>query len=251
MRYIPQAFATLPNISRLSLEKNNIEAVGRNSFASQASLRALNLRKNRIWVIQKEAFINLNKLIVLNLGHNNISDLPNQLFEGLIRLKTMHLEANRLRAIHCAFSSLPCLRKLYLNNNHVAHIARNAFASLKQLEFLHLSRNFLTSIPHPLFGRLPKLRYVFLSHNPWKCDCNMDWLTRWNASYRGVVEGLHCASLTAVGQTAPNLLSRELLSCSAAPEETGDEACEETPWGTAHQPRATSLVFVVMFILCV
>ncbi|XP_069469919.1 nyctalopin-like [Ambystoma mexicanum] len=249
MRYIPHALSKVPNITRLSLEKNNIEAIGKNSLMFQTSLHTLNLRKNRIWVIQGEAFIHLNELRNLNLGHNNISDLPNQLIEGLIHLKTMYLEANRITAIRCPFSSLINLKKLYLNNNRIVYISRNTFSSLKELEFLHLSRNHLASIPHPLFLRLPKLRHIFLSYNSWNCDCDMGWLAQWNASYRGVLEGLHC-SLAASRATKATGFSPNSSQCTLRPDETKD-ACEETPTNTAQRQRfsAASLVLTCTLVL--
>ncbi|KAG8448338.1 hypothetical protein GDO86_015432 [Hymenochirus boettgeri] len=192
IRYIPQAFSKLENITKLSLEGNNIEAIGRNSLKNQHALQDLNLRRNRIWVIQKDAFNQLNKLNVLNLGHNSLSHLPNQLFSELIQLKNMYLEANKIAQINCSFNNITNLKKLHLNNNQITHINRNAFVSLKHLQLLHLSKNNLTSIPSYLFLTMSKLRHVFLSINPWICDCNMSWIARWLLSYSGVIEGIPC-----------------------------------------------------------
>uniref|UniRef100_A0A8C5JH52 Uncharacterized protein n=1 Tax=Junco hyemalis TaxID=40217 RepID=A0A8C5JH52_JUNHY len=123
MRYVPQAFRNLSSLTRLSLEGNHIEAIGRDSLKDLETLNDLNLRKNRIWIIQNGAFSKLLRLGMLNLGHNFITDLPNQLFEGLIQLKTMHLEANRITAVDCTFRQLLNLRNLYLNNNQISSIS--------------------------------------------------------------------------------------------------------------------------------
>ncbi|KAL8180764.1 UNVERIFIED_CONTAM: hypothetical protein K2H54_033102 [Gekko kuhli] len=193
MRYIPQAFHSLTSLTRLTLEKNHIEAIGRDSLKAMRALEDLNLRRNRIWTIHYNAFLQLDRLCVLNLGHNRLSDLPNQLFSGLAQLKTIRLEANRFTKINCSFYGLRSLMKLYLNNNHIVFIAEAAFSPLKELSFLHLNRNNLTHLSSRLFMELPKLRYVFLSHNPWECDCGMLWFATWILTYQGVIEGLHCA----------------------------------------------------------
>uniref|UniRef100_A0A672VDU3 LRRNT domain-containing protein n=1 Tax=Strigops habroptila TaxID=2489341 RepID=A0A672VDU3_STRHB len=183
MRYVPQAFRNLSSLTKLSLEGNHIEAIGRDSLKDVESLYELNLRKNRIWIIQNGAFTKLLRLGMLNLGHNFIADLPNQLFDGLTQLKTIHLEANRITAVACTFRHLLNLRNLYLNNNQISSISDSAFLYLNKLHFLHLSKNNLSSLPSHLLAELPKLKYVFLSHNPWKCDCRMLWFWRWTYGF--------------------------------------------------------------------
>ncbi|XP_075043320.1 uncharacterized protein LOC142102374 [Mixophyes fleayi] len=192
IHYVPQALRKLRNVTRLYMENNKIEAIGKNSFKYQGALQDLNLRRNRIWAIQDEAFNQLNKLNVLNLGHNSISHLPNQLFSGLDQLKIMYLEANEIDQVNCSFNRLVHLKKLHLNNNRITHITHKAFSSLKQLQLLHLNKNNLTSIPSYLFSDMPKLKSLFLSFNPWNCDCSMAWIANWMVTYEGAIQGLNC-----------------------------------------------------------
>nr|XP_009508521.1 PREDICTED: nyctalopin-like [Phalacrocorax carbo] len=237
MRYVPQAFQNLSSLTRLSLEGNNIEAIGRDSLKDLEALYDLNLRKNRIWIIQNGAFTKLLRLGLLNLGHNFIADLPNQLFDGLIQLKTMHLEANRITAIDCTFRHLLNLRNLYLNNNQISLISGSAFLYLNKLHFLHLSKNNLSSLPVHLFAELPKLKYVFLSHNPWKCDCKMFWFWRWTATRRRAIEGLHCAFLGPHNTTALDVPHpRDLMDCTVAPELASEDKCRVDSTSTAPGP---------------
>ncbi|XP_048721466.2 uncharacterized protein LOC125643218 [Caretta caretta] len=241
LRYIPQAFRSLSSLTRLSLERNHIEAIGRDSLRDLKALYELNLRKNRIWRIQNDAFATLNRLGVLDLGHNRISDLPNQLFNGLIQLKTMHLEANRITRVNCSFNRLLNLRKLYLNNNHISSISHAAFSHLKKLQFLHLNKNNLRSLPKRLLAELPKLKYVFLSHNPWNCDCKMLWFPTWIATYEGAVEGMQCAFTVLHNQTLLDVFTHsELISCSVPPGLASADRCEETDVNTAGMPHAIS-----------
>ncbi|XP_009955028.1 PREDICTED: nyctalopin-like [Leptosomus discolor] len=250
MRYVPQAFRNLSSLTRLSLEGNHIEAIGRDSLKDLETLYDLNLRKNRIWIIQNGAFTKLLRLGMLNLGHNFIADLPNQLFNGLIQLKTMHLEANRITAVDCTFRHLLNLRNLYLNNNQISLISDSAFSYLNKLHFLHLSKNNLSSLPIRLFAELPKLKYVFLSHNPWKCDCKMLWFLRWTATRRGAIEGLHCAFLGPHNTTALDV-SRpgDLMNCMVPPELASEDKCNVA--GTSMAPRPTALPSKVILLALV
>uniref|UniRef100_A0A8B9GJK2 Uncharacterized protein n=1 Tax=Amazona collaria TaxID=241587 RepID=A0A8B9GJK2_9PSIT len=173
MRYVPQAFRNLSSLTKLSLEGNHIEAIGRDSLKDLESLYELNLRKNRIWIIQNGAFTKLLRLGMLNLGHNFIADLR-----------------------------LLNLRNLYLNNNQISSISDSAFLYLNKLHFLHLSKNNLSSLPSRLLAELPKLKYVFLSHNPWQCDCRMLRFWRWTSTHSRAIQGLHCAFLSPHNTTA-------------------------------------------------
>ncbi|KAM9324024.1 uncharacterized protein PAF06_000009 [Gastrophryne carolinensis] len=224
IHYVPQALRKLCNITRLSMENNLIEAVGKNNFKNQQALQALNLRRNRIWAIQDEAFKQLNNLSVLNLGHNSLSHLPNQLFNGLGQLRIMYLEANRIVKINCSFNRLINLKKLHLNNNRITHITRNAFSDLKQLQFLHLSKNNLTSIPHFLFSYMPKLRSVSLSFNPWNCDCSMAWIANWMVDYKGTIQGLNCVFAMSY-RTTSEVFTHKGVTCFQ--EKTLDDKCLE------------------------
>uniref|UniRef100_A0A6J0TV79 Nyctalopin n=1 Tax=Pogona vitticeps TaxID=103695 RepID=A0A6J0TV79_9SAUR len=247
MRYVPEAFRSLTRLTRLSLERNHIEAIGRDSFKDLGALKELNLRKNRIWTIQRDAFFQLGRLGVLNLGHNRLSDLPNQLFSGLTRLRTMHLEANQLTEIRCPFSSLHSLRKLYLNNNRIFSIAGSAFSPLGELDFLHLSRNNLSRLPSHLLVGLPKLRYIFLSQNPWECDCAMLRLATWLSSYQGVIEGLQCASLMDRNMSLLDLFDQDTLSSCPPPSgPIREEDCEGS-----YQNRASGFFATFEKMLCI
>ncbi|XP_009995473.1 PREDICTED: nyctalopin-like [Chaetura pelagica] len=250
MRYVPQAFRNLSSLTRLSLEGNHIEAIGRDSLKDLETLYDLNLRKNRIWTIQNGAFTKLLRLGMLNLGHNFIADLPNQLFDGLIQLKTMHLEANRITAVGCTFRHLLNLRNLYLNNNQISSISDSAFLYINKLHFLHLSKNNLSSLPIRLFAELPKLKYVFLSQNPWKCDCKMLWFWRWTARHRGAIRGLHCAFLGPHNTTALHFAHPgDLMDCTVPPELAGEDKCRLASTSTA--PRTFSLPSKVILLALV
>ncbi|XP_053130139.1 nyctalopin-like [Hemicordylus capensis] len=247
LRYIPQAFRSLTSLTKLSLERNNIEAIGKDSLKAMTTLQDLNLRKNRIWTIQQDAFLQLDKLGVLDLGHNRLSDLPNQLFSGLSQLKTVHLEANRLTQINCSLSSLHSLTKLYLNNNQILSITGSAFSHLKELSFLHLNRNNLTQLSSRLLTELPKLRSVFLSHNPWQCDCGMLWFATWILTYQGLIEGLHCAIPMVHNRSVLGPFAQDALShCTPPSGLIREDVCDGGP----HSNRASCRPGAPQTLLC-
>lgn len=251
MRYVPQAFRNLSSLTRLSLEGNHIEAIGRDSLKDLESLYDLNLRKNRIWIIQNGAFTKLLRLGMLNLGHNFITDLPNQLFDGLIQLKTMHLEANRITAVDCTFRHLLNLRNLYLNNNQISSISDSAFSYLNKLHFLHLSKNNLSSLPIRLLAELPKLKYVFLSHNPWKCNCKMLWFWRRTATQRGAIKGLHCAFVGPHNKTALDVPQPgDLMDCTAPPEPASEDKCRVAGTSVASGPPTLPSKVILLALVC-
>ncbi|XP_074771374.1 uncharacterized protein LOC141964638 isoform X2 [Athene noctua] len=247
----PKAFRNLSSLTRLSLEGNHIEAIGRDSLKDLETLHDLNLRKNHIWIIQNGAFTKLLRLSMLNLGHNFIADLPNQLFDGLIQLKTMHLEANRITAVNCTFRHLLNLRNLYLNNNQISSISDSAFSYLNKLHFLHLSKNNLSSLPIHLFAELPKLKYVFLSHNPWKCDCRMRWFWQGTTKHRGVIRGLHCDflgpdNITVLDVPHPG----DLADCTVPPELASEDKCRVVDTSVAPRPPAHPSKVILLALLC-
>ncbi|XP_048369778.1 nyctalopin-like [Sphaerodactylus townsendi] len=248
MHYIPQAFRSLTRLMRLSLERNHIEAIGRDSLKAMRALKDLNLRKNRIWTIHRDAFLKLDRLCMLNLGHNHLSDLPNQLFSGLAQLRTIRLEANRFTRINCSFYGLRSLRKLYLNNNHIMFIAEAAFSPLKELSFLHLNRNNLSYLSSRLLMELPKLRYVFLSHNPWECDCGMLWFATWILTYQGMIEGMHCTIPEVRNVSLLSLFTNDALATCSPPWGVIEEDACEGPHTNGAFPSSAASGIILCFL---
>ncbi|OWK49609.1 Leucine-rich repeat-containing protein 4B [Lonchura striata] len=108
----------------------------------------------------------------------NLKEIPN--LTALVRLEELELSGNRLGRVRPgSFQGLGSLRKLWLMHARVAAVERNAFDDLKALEELNLAHNDLASLPHDLFAPLHRLERVHLHHNPWRCDCDVLWLSWW------------------------------------------------------------------------
>ncbi|KAK7892184.1 hypothetical protein WMY93_024147 [Mugilogobius chulae] len=175
--------------------------------------RYLNLMENSIETIQADTFRRLHHLEVLQLGRNAIRQIEVGAFNGLTSLNTLELFDNRLTVIPSgAFEYLSKLRELWLRNNPIESIPSNAFnrvpslmrldlGELRKLEYisdgafdglqnlknafddntalveLNLAHNNLSSLPHNLFTPLQYLVELHLHHNPWRCDCDVVWLS--------------------------------------------------------------------------
>ncbi|XP_068779526.1 leucine-rich repeat-containing protein 4B [Struthio camelus] len=174
-----QAFEYLSKLRELWLRNNPIESIPSYAFNRVPSLRRLDLGElKRLEYISEAAFEGLVNLRYLNLGMCNLKDIPN--LTALVRLEELELSGNRLDMIRPgSFQGLSSLRKLWLMHAQVGAIERNAFDDLKALEELNLAHNNLASLPHDLFTPLARLERVHLNHNPWRCDCDVLWLSWW------------------------------------------------------------------------
>ncbi|KAK2510513.1 hypothetical protein Q9233_017666, partial [Columba guinea] len=174
-----QAFEYLSKLRELWLRNNPIESIPSYAFNRVPSLRRLDLGElKRLEYISEAAFEGLVNLRYLNLGMCNLKEIPN--LTALVRLEELELSGNRLGRVRPgSFQGLGSLRKLWLMHARVAAVERNAFDDLKALEELNLAHNELASLPHDLFAPLHRLERVHLHHNPWRCDCDVLWLSWW------------------------------------------------------------------------
>ncbi|CAN8180723.1 unnamed protein product [Coccothraustes coccothraustes] len=174
-----QAFEYLSKLRELWLRNNPIESIPSYAFNRVPSLRRLDLGElKRLEYISEAAFEGLVNLRYLNLGMCNLKEIPN--LTALVRLEELELSGNRLGRVRPgSFQGLGSLRKLWLMHARVAAVERNAFDDLKALEELNLAHNDLASLPHDLFAPLHRLERVHLHHNPWRCDCDVLWLSWW------------------------------------------------------------------------
>ncbi|NWY08509.1 LRC4B protein, partial [Nothoprocta ornata] len=174
-----QAFEYLSKLRELWLRNNPIESIPSYAFNRVPSLRRLDLGElKKLEYISEGAFEGLYNLKYLNLGMCNIKDMPN--LTPLVGLEELEMSGNHFPEIKPgSFHGLKSLKKLWIMNSQISAIERNAFDDLKALEELNLAHNNLASLPHDLFTPLPRLERVHLNHNPWRCDCDVLWLSWW------------------------------------------------------------------------
>ncbi|XP_013177231.1 PREDICTED: tsukushin [Papilio xuthus] len=81
-------------------------------------------------------------------------------------IEILDFSDNKLQELHAdTLSSYSSIKFLYLAENQIYMIDKNAFVSLSYLETLDLSKNVILALPDSIF-QLPSLRKLYLNGNP-------------------------------------------------------------------------------------
>lgn len=200
-----ESFVNLPSLQVLNLASNEIKFVSRGAFSSNANLRAVRLDGNKLDEITG-VFAGLKHLGWLNISDNGIvmfdyNDLPESL-EWLdihnnnlkvlprcahtksVNLKTLDASYNRIREI--SDSVIPnTIENLFVNNNNISHIEPGTFVEKSNLQKVYLYGNKIQTMDIGAIALSPiadgaEVAQFYISANPYKCDCNMEWLQRIN-----------------------------------------------------------------------
>lgn len=156
----PTHFASNPRLEVLDISKNEFNEVPTSALrAPQNGLKKLILDDNPIKILDEKSFVGLESLEELY-----IRNMPSLL----------EIRAN-------TFSHLRNLRVLRIENNRNLHtINRHAFRGISyadnfMLKEVSLYGNMLTTLSA---AALPweKVEYLDLRHNPWDCDCTLQWI---------------------------------------------------------------------------
>lgn len=232
-------FVTGNNISRLSVDSfpvnltlltdlylsgNELESVDAMVFDNMPNLLRLDLSNNKIQALSERAFPNENKLQVLNLSrsfHNHSSmDVLLSVLRSrqLLQLTALDLSNNDLVILpDSIFTSLSNLVNLSLQNSSIISIS-NGTLKVPPLRVLDLRDNSLRDLPPTMlaeFSLKPGL-LVRLGGNPWRCDCVIEDMLLWlkNSTQVLDMQNLTCADPQALRRRP--LLQVELpqLRCS-------------------------------------
>ncbi|KAI8506106.1 hypothetical protein Bbelb_164590 [Branchiostoma belcheri] len=185
----------LGQLVNLILGPGNIRTVGRGAFAPVPGILALSMEKNAIKFIGSW-FGGITKLEKLALSWNEVEEIQENAFQPLRRLKYLELNHNKLRAVEERhFSSLANLVYLHLSYNNISHIAGKSFDRLSRLhalsldhnklsslgtewlqglstETIHLNNNLISIIPEEsLFAMHGIGEHIFVQENPFRCTC--------------------------------------------------------------------------------
>jgi Leucine-rich repeat (LRR) protein len=157
-------FKHLINLKQLSLEKNLIKQIDKDTFEGLNNLAILELSYNKLEHLPENVFKNLKLLQGLYMQENYFRVLSDQTFFGLASLKTLYLEKNRLKFIQSdLFKNLKSLQLLNIRNNPLKIIDDNTFSDLVNLEKLYISGIPFYTLPDGLFKNNTNLEFVDLS----------------------------------------------------------------------------------------
>lgn len=258
-----EALGQLQNLEKLHLDDNSISTVGieDGAFKEAANLKLLFLSRNHLSSVPVGLPLGLKELRV---DENRISTVSEQALRNLTLLQCLVLDGNLLTnsgIADGALEQLPQLAefsmvrnsltlppvnlpgdnlvKLSLQENQISQIPVTAFRQLKRLEKLDLSNNQLRMLAKGAFDGMTSLKQILLRNNPWYCDCNIKWVTKWlqSLSFSINVRGLMCQGPDKVRGMAIRDLNMNLVSCPFA---------TTPPAAPAPLPSALPTVFVTV-----
>ncbi|XP_036883594.1 matrix-remodeling-associated protein 5 [Sturnira hondurensis] len=186
-----------PQVERINLGFNSIQALSEASFAGLTKLELLMLHGNNIPSIPDGALRDLGSLQVFKFSYNKLRVVTAQTLQGLHSLVRLHADHNELEFIHPrAFQGLTSLRLLHLEGNRLHRLHPGTFATfsflghflLSSIRHLYLAENRIPSLPDGMLQNMPLLENLYLQGNPWACDCTLRWLAQWQAKSKGVLK---------------------------------------------------------------
>ncbi|XP_029288402.1 leucine-rich repeat neuronal protein 2-like [Cottoperca gobio] len=128
----------------------------------------LRLQSNILSELDTAMLHGLANLTDLDLSQNRFSRVRTiSQSSSLPSLRSLHMEENHISHLpEASFSSLPALQELFLSHNNLHSIAPGAFIGLDSLLRLHINNNRLTTVDPRWFRALPQLEVLMLGGNP-------------------------------------------------------------------------------------
>ncbi|XP_066118963.1 platelet glycoprotein Ib alpha chain [Saccopteryx bilineata] len=118
-------------------------------------------------------------LTTLDVSYNNLTSLSPGALDGLSQLHELSLRGNELESLPAELlAHTTKLRKLDLAENKLSELPLGFLDGLEELDTLFLQKNWLHTIPKGFFGH-HLLPFVFLHSNPWFCNCDLLYFSRW------------------------------------------------------------------------
>ncbi|CAM4558214.1 unnamed protein product [Leuciscus chuanchicus] len=166
----------LPKLESLDLSNNKLDSLCRGDFESLKSLKNLSLPDNKISSIEAGAFNGLTNLTFLNLQSNKLSQssIKESVFSSLPNLKTLLLNNNHISydnqeaLAQPPFQNLGKLKTLNIFsqiNTGMRHLPLNLFMGLRSLEELQAENLNINSLHPDTFTYTPSLLELDLNRN--------------------------------------------------------------------------------------
>ena len=166
-------FEGLDSIEELYLHQNLIKELPTNSFIGMPNLKLLDLSRNQIRKLGFGIFDPFGHLLTLDISHNEIGNIDHGPFITLRSLEVLDVSWNSVSIVNRDWfaqddweTAEKPLKELYLNNNAIRHIDKEAFWPLKNLEKLDISANRIFTLNETVFKELSTLREISVHSNP-------------------------------------------------------------------------------------
>lgn len=203
----------LSELRILDMSYNLIKHLPATGVATLHNLEILNLSNNLIESLDELSLSSLFKLTKLDLSANRIQQLPSRIFHKSTSMQVLKLQSNFIETSvsPMLLSGLISLEELNLSYNNISHVSDYAFLDKVNLTIVNLTFNQLSSLRqealrvtsvkqavgyrHRLHhngqyaGIAPKQAHsqsvsaeFLLSSNPYICDCQLDWLRKFQPS---------------------------------------------------------------------
>lgn len=169
--------SSFDQLKNLDISNNELTNLTCHMFDQLPILRALNLSRNLI--INEHIQYKLFQHCFTQLQHLDLSN--NKIMSIVYEKKLLDADPESPSTVENAdsnqsqttqptqsdglFANIPNLHELYLGNNQINDLPRNAFVALPKLHVLNLANNQLSIIPFQVFQMLNTLQYLDLSSN--------------------------------------------------------------------------------------
>lgn len=155
-----------PWIRKVEFLNSNLYSLPGEVFELFENLRNLTVFKQNIKNIRKNTFAKARSLKFLSLSHNGIKIVKTDDFKGCGNLEELYINYNQLDSIEDgAFDNLPFLRVLGLNENNIVTINENIFKFNMKLQCIGFTKNQLNSLSKNTFVKLKHLNFLSLGNN--------------------------------------------------------------------------------------
>ena len=172
-------------LETLLLNINKITSIGQAAFKHLSRLQTLDLSSNRILELQPFLFERTGKLQLLDLSNNPLRHADHRCFTGLTNLHILQLSSlgaySHIKPTIFQFTGSLLFLDLSNSSALAASFTESPFLLdyIGSVEDLNLMGDNMFGLPADFPNHFPKLRVIKLVGNPWHCDQQLYWMTKW------------------------------------------------------------------------
>ncbi|KAM3705093.1 hypothetical protein ACJW31_03G054200 [Castanea mollissima] len=161
---IPMGIGNLSNLTRLSLENNELVGLIPTTIRGMNGLQGLFLQHNKLQGSIPDGICQLRNLVELFLNHNKLFGPIPACWGSLSKLQKLNLDSNKLTSIPSSFWNLKDILNISMSSNSLSGHLPLDVGNLKHVTHIDLSWNQLSGDIQAIIG-LDYLANLFLAHN--------------------------------------------------------------------------------------